>query len=65
MCHTGRRHHGLRGRGRGRGLGHGWYDRETVVDRLESYQRDLEQELEDVGELLKRLKDGEPQTATI
>jgi hypothetical protein len=61
MCHTGRRHHGLRGRG----LGRGWYDRETVVERLESYQRDLEQELEDVGELLKRLKDGEPQTATV
>jgi hypothetical protein len=63
MCHTGRRHHGPRGRGRG--LGRGWYDRETVVERLESYQRDLEQELEDVGELLKRLKDGEPQTATV
>ena len=65
MCHTGRRHHGHRGRGRG--LGRGWYERETVVDRLESYQRDLEQELEDVSELLKRLRDGEaqPQTATV
>jgi hypothetical protein len=65
MCHTGRRHHGFRGRGRGERLGQGWYDRETVVERLESYQRDLEQELVDVSELLKRLRDGEPQAATV
>jgi hypothetical protein len=63
MCHTGRHHRGF-GRGR-HGLGRGWYDRETVVERLESYQRDLEQELADVTELLKRLRDGEPQTATV
>lgn len=61
MCHGGRHHQGRRGRG----VGRGWYDRETVVDRLESYQRDLEQELADVSELLRRLKDGEPQPATV
>ena len=62
MRHTGRRH-GFGGRGRG--LGRGWYDRETVVERLESYQRDLEQELADVSELLERLRDPEsPQTTS-
>ena len=61
MHHTGRRH-GYRGHRRG--LGHGWYDRQTVVERLESYQRDLEQELADVSELLERLRDPESPTQT-
>jgi len=34
MHHGRRRHH--------RGLGLRWYDRENVLERLESYQRDLE-----------------------
>ena len=38
MHHGRRRHH--------RGLGRRWYDRENVLERLESYQRDLEQEPE-------------------
>ena len=42
-----------------RGLGRGWYDRENVLERLESYQRDLEQELADVSDLIQRLKAGE------
>jgi hypothetical protein len=57
MCH-GRRHRGQRGFGRRR-LGERWYDRENVLERLEEYQRDLEQELADVSELVRRLKTGE------
>ncbi len=59
-----RRHRGFR---RHRGLGQGWYDRERVLERLENYQRDLEQELADVSDLIKRLQAGneQPQTATV
>jgi cell division septum initiation protein DivIVA len=57
MCHEGRRHH-RRGFGR-RGLGRGFYDRDRVRERLEEYRRDLEQELADVSELLKRIGEGE------
>ena len=57
-----RRH---RGRGWGPRLGARWYERETVLERLEEYRRDLEQELADVSDLISRLQaDGqEPQTA--
>jgi hypothetical protein len=58
------RHHGFR---RPRGIGRGWYDREKVLERLEDYQRDLEQELADVSDLIKRLKEsgaGEAEQAT-
>jgi hypothetical protein len=51
MHHGRRRHH--------RGLGLRWYDRENVLERLESYQRDLEQELADVSDLITRLRAGE------
>ena len=61
----GRRHRGHRW---GPRLGARWYERETVIERLEEYRRDLEQELADVSDLLSRLKaadaSGEqPQTA--
>ena len=49
--HGRRRHH--------RGLGRRWYDRENVLERLERYQRDLEQELADVSDLIQRIKAGE------
>jgi hypothetical protein len=49
--HHGRRFH--------RGLGRRWYDRENVLERLERYQRDLEQELADVSDLITRLRAGE------
>ena len=51
--HHGRRFH------RGRRLGQRWYERENVLERLESYQRDLEQELADVSDLIRRLREGE------
>ena len=63
--HHGRRHF------RRRGIGHRWYEPERVLERLEEYQRDLEQELADVADLIRRLHDsasepGTPeQTATV
>jgi cell division septum initiation protein DivIVA len=57
-----RRFHRRRGH-----LGARFYARENVLERLEEYQRDLEQELADVSDLIKRLKDsgaGETQQAT-
>ena len=54
----------------GHGLGARWYSQERVLERLEEYRRDLEQELADVSDLIKRLeKDAPPQgesaTATV
>jgi hypothetical protein len=65
MCHGGR-HHRRRGFGR-RGLGRGFYDSDRVRERLEEYRRDLEQELADVSDLLKRLGEPEqkPETTTV
>jgi hypothetical protein len=50
-----RRFHRRRGH-----LGARFYARENVLERLEEYGRDLEQELADVTELIQRLKAGEP-----
>jgi hypothetical protein len=52
-------HHGHR-RFRGRGVGHRFYEPERVLERLEEYQRDLEQELADVADLIGRLKNDQP-----
>jgi hypothetical protein len=49
--HRRRRHHHRFGRR--------WYDRENVLERLENYQRDLEQELADVSDLITRLQASE------
>ena len=61
-------HHRRRHRGfRPHGLGSRWYERERVLERLEDYQRNLEQELADVSDLIARLKEreaGEAQQAT-
>jgi hypothetical protein len=51
-----RRH---RGPWRGFRLGERWYERERVLERLEDYQRDLEEELADVTDLIGRLRQGE------
>ena len=65
--HGHRHRHGLRRPPFGRR----WYSSENVLERLESYQRDLEQELADVSDLIKRLRETEPassgpeQTATV
>jgi len=49
MCHGHRRH----GRYGFRRFG----NREEWLERLERYQRDLEQELADIGDLLRHLRD--------
>jgi cell division septum initiation protein DivIVA len=54
--------HGRHHRPRGPRLGARFYERERVLERLEEYRRDLEQELADVSDLLQRLKDAEPDT---
>ena len=49
-------------------FGRRWYSRDNVLERLESYQRDLEQELADVSDLIQRLREqeaGQPQTASV
>jgi hypothetical protein len=56
MHHGRRRHH--------RGLGQRWYDRANVLERLENYQRDLEQELADVSDLIQRIRAGEQPAQT-
>jgi hypothetical protein len=57
-------HHGHR-RFRGRGVGRRWYEPERVLERLEEYQRDLEQELADVADLIGRLKKNEPEPVEV
>jgi hypothetical protein len=62
MCHGHR--HGRRGYGRH--FGRRRFDREEMLPRLEEYQKDLEQELADVADLLRRLKEEQPkETATV
>lgn len=58
--------HGRRHRGRhwGPRPGSRWYEHETVLERLEEYRRDLEQELADVSDLIDRLKAGRAETQT-
>ena len=54
--------HGHRHRRGGPRLGARFYERERVLERLETYQRDLEQELADVSDLLRRLKETQPES---
>jgi hypothetical protein len=56
-----RRHH-RHGYGRGCGPGgfHRRFDREQWLERLEEHQKDLEQEIADLADLIKRLKDEKP-----
>ena len=69
--HGGRRHTQAAWRAWGpRGLGGRWYSQERVLERLEEYRRDLEQELADVSDLIRRLErdtppQGEPAPTTV
>jgi uncharacterized membrane-anchored protein YhcB (DUF1043 family) len=47
------------------GVGHRWYEPSRVLERLEEYQRDLEQELADVADLIERLKKDQPETVKL
>ena len=58
-----RRRH--RGHGHRPRLGSRWYARENVLPRLEEYQRDLEEELADVSDLIRRLKEGQGETTSV
>ena len=59
--------HGFEGFGRcGPGpFGGRRFDREQMLPWLEEYQRDLEQELADVADLVRRLKEETKQTANV
>lgn len=60
MCGHGHHHrHGYR---RGR---RGFPSREQWVERLEAYRERLERDLGNVDELLKRLRDERPETASV
>ena len=58
MHHRNRRFHR-------RGVGNRFYEPERVLERLEEYQRDLEQEIADVADLISKLKKNEPEAATV
>jgi hypothetical protein len=60
MCGHG--HHHGHGPGRGR---RGFPSREQWVERLEAYRERLERDLGNVDELLKRLRDERPETASV
>jgi Ulp1 family protease len=57
-------HHGHHRGHRRPPFGRRWYSNENVLERLEDYQRDLEQELADVSDLIKRLRESAPQQST-
>ena len=57
--------HGHRHRRGGSRLGARFYERERVLERLETDQRDLEQDLADVSDLFRRLKDAKAETPTV
>ena len=62
MCGTHGHRYGERGRRHFRRFG----NREEWLGRLEEYQRDLEQELADVADLIRRLKEGgQAETASV
>jgi len=57
--------HGRRSHGRCRPHGRRFPDAETLLRRLEEYQRDLEEETADVADLIRRLKEEKTQTASV
>jgi hypothetical protein len=67
----GHHHHRYGRRGFRPPFGRRFYSSENVLERLENYQRDLEQELADVSDLIRRLResgagaDAPQQTATV
>jgi hypothetical protein len=58
--------HGRRARGRCGPHGRRRYpDAETLLRRLEEHQRDLEEEVADVADLIRRLREEKAETATV
>jgi hypothetical protein len=61
-----RRHRHFRGGGCGPGFHRRIPDREEWLRRLEEYQKDLEQEVADVADLIRRLREEkQSETATV
>ena len=56
--------HGRRSHRRGCHHGRRFPDAETLLRRLEEYQRDLEQEIADVADVIKHLKSSETPEGT-
>ena len=59
-----RRHHHGRGGCGPRGFRR-FGNREEWLRRLEEYQKDLEQEVADVADLIRRLREEQPQTQSV
>ena len=57
-----RRHHGWGGRGSRIFFRGGFPSRPELIERLESFQRDLEQQLADVADVLAHLRDSADET---
>jgi hypothetical protein len=58
------RHHHERGHGHGRIHFRGPFpNRQDLLERLENYRRDLEQELADVSDVIEHLRDKEAATS--
>lgn len=58
--------HRYRAHGRcGPGFGRRYPNREEWLRALEEYQKDLEQEVADVADLIRRLKEEKAETATV
>jgi hypothetical protein len=53
------RHHSRGGRGARMFFRGGFPSRHELLERLESYQRDLEQQLADVADVIAHLRDGD------
>lgn len=49
------------------GFGHGWgrLKPEDLLRRLEEYRRDLEEELADISDLIRRLQEEKPQQTVV
>ncbi len=62
--HKNRHRHGKRCHGHGFGRGR-VPNAEQLLERLEEHQRDLEQEVADVADLIRRLKEQRPETASV
>ena len=59
-------HHGRHRHGHGRlGFHRPFPNRQDLLERLEEYQRDLEQELADVADLIGRLKKDQPEAVQV
>jgi hypothetical protein len=62
MCHGHEHGHRRRGFGFGR---RGFPNREEWLERLERYQQHLEEQQANVADIIRRLKEDKPETASV